>query len=434
MRRKPNSCSGCSFESHGTDFSQIEGTGSSGVMLIGEASGEMEARDQLPFRPYAPAGSLLERTLRRMGIDRQQFSISNVCRCRPRNNWLEGNPAEYSALTHCRPNLEAAIIERKPRCIVALGGTALRELTGMTGENRGISHLAGYILPHVVNTGLLGAPLVTIPVIANFHPTFLRRGKASLQGVFARILQRALNIASGKDTSYKFFNSPTRRRCDDCISFENDSHDPSCFICGGTGYIEEEGSLDARSLGYQTSPTVSDAESFAHYVLGHPESPESYDLETVESPSLDEDAREGFADTHIRLVQFAIDGAGAIAIPYERDFYQAIQALLHAPNTKCGHNVWLFDNKVLKAAGAREGIDLAPRGIVHDTLQMFHHWQPDLPAHLQFCAGFVNFPFPWKHLSGSNLALYGCADVDATLRLFNMLQKTLIRDGLWNDA
>jgi hypothetical protein len=100
---------------------------------------------------------------------------------------------------------------------------------------------------------------------------------------------------------------------------------------------------------------------------------------------------------------------------------------------KCGHNVWLFDNKVLRAAGEREGLDLLPRGVIHDTLQMFHHWQPDLPAHLQFAAGFVQFPFPWKHLAGTDLEFYGCCDVDATLRLYNMLEKTLRRDQLWGD-
>src|ERR1035437_2027117 len=100
-RAKPNSCSGCAIESHGTDFSRIEGTGANGVMLIGEASGETEARDQLPFRPYAPAGSLLERTFRRMGMDRAQFSITNCLRCRPRKNWLEDDTWGFGALTHC---------------------------------------------------------------------------------------------------------------------------------------------------------------------------------------------------------------------------------------------------------------------------------------------------------------------------------------------
>src|SRR6476646_1476580 len=147
-RCRPASCSGCPFENTGTDFSRVEGTGVNGVLLVGEASGEHEARECAPFRPFAPAGGVLERCLRRMGLDRQQFAISNAIRCRPNvHNWLEGNPAEYAALRHCRPNLDQAIADYRPRCIVSLGGVALRELTGEAGEARGVTHLAGYVMP-----------------------------------------------------------------------------------------------------------------------------------------------------------------------------------------------------------------------------------------------------------------------------------------------
>ena len=63
---------------------------------------------------------------------------------------------------------------------------------------------------------------------------------------------------------------------------------------------------------------------------------------------------------------------------------------------------------------------------------MFHHWQPDLPAHLQFAAQFVQFPFPWKHLAATDLEFYGCVDVDATLRLYTFLRAALEKDGLWD--
>src|ERR1700691_161533 len=146
-RAKPNSCSGCQCEHHGTDFSRIDGQGSLGVMVVAEASGELEAREGRPLVEYAPAGSLFARTLRRMGYSREQFSITNCIRCRPRNNWLSGAPWEFPALNHCRPNLDAAIRDRQPRAILALGDTALRELTGEAGEARGVSHLGGYVLP-----------------------------------------------------------------------------------------------------------------------------------------------------------------------------------------------------------------------------------------------------------------------------------------------
>lgn len=410
FRVKPDSCIGCDCHSHGTDFSAIEGTGSLGVMLVGEASGEHEQREGLPFRPGAPAGGVLTRILRGMGLSREQFSITNVLRCRPRNNWLEKSPWEHQAIIHCRPNLEQAILERKPKVIVALGGTAMRELTGMAGEAQGIGHLAGYVVPcrvrpqPQIDNGIVRPEMLTqnyIPVIGNFHPAYLRRGKASHQGIFARILKRAINIAAGRDHDWLW------------------------------GDPEEH----SAQLNYTTRPTAADAHAFAEHILGNPAAVVSYDLETSESASLDEDARDGFADTHIRLVQFAVEGRGAIAIPWEPVFVPAISAILRSPNPKCGHNVWLFDNKVLRAAGQREGLDLTPQGTIHDTLAMFHHWQPDLPAHLQAAASFVQFPFPWKHLGhdDSTLPFYGCCDVDATLRLYTMLEKTLRRDQVWGD-
>jgi uracil-DNA glycosylase family 4 len=407
-RAKPNSCIGCVLHGHGTDFSRIEGTGSNGTMLIGEASGEHEQREGTPFVNYAPAGGVLERVLRRMGVDRQQLSVTNVLRCRPRNNWLESAPWEYSAISHCRSNLDAAIAERRPRAIVALGGIATRELTGMAGEAQGVGHLCGYALPYRMRIHHDDSPLTklviptNIPVVPAFHPAFIRRGKASHTGVLARNIQRALNIAKGTDRDWLWNIDPEDR----------------------TTYGQ---------LRYQIHPSLDEAREFVQRVEDNTGLVVSYDIETRESASLDEDARDGFADTSITLIQFSVGEGSGIAFPWEGEYRRLAQRVLHAGNAKCGHNVWLFDNKVLAAAGAREGIDLTPKGVIHDTLAMFHHWQPDLPAHLQFAASFVQFPFPWKHLAGSHLAFYGCADVDATLRLYGMLRRTLERDGLWGD-
>ena len=393
MRQKPSSCDGCSCHSHGTDFSRVEGTGSLGVLIVAEASGEMEARDQLPLRPYAPAGSLLERAFKRMGLSREQFSITNCLRCRPVKNWLVGSPWEWSALTHCRPNLDAAIAERKPRAILAFGDTAMRELTGEAGEARGVSHLGGYVLRGPQD----------IPTIPCYHPAFIRRGKAAYQGLLYRTLNKSVQVAAGRDHEWLWNIDPERK--------------------------ETYGQLR-----YSLHPGLDEARSFAGRIAGNSGLVLSYDIETFESASLDEDARDGFTDTRIRLIQFSDENGSAIALPWEGAYRDVAAGILRLPNVKCGHNLWLFDNKVLEACGAREGLDLRPRGTIHDTLQMFHHWQPDLPAHLQFCAQFVRFPFPWKHLAATNLEFYGCVDVDATLRLYTFLEEALRRDGIYDSA
>lgn len=392
-RSKPASCSGCPIASHGTDFSQVEGTGSSGVMLVGEASGEHEQRDQLPFRPYAPAGGVLERTFRRMGVSREMFSITNCVRCRPRDNWLEGAPWEYGALAHCRPNLDAAMSERRPRAIVALGGTATRELTGLAGEKLGVSYLAGYVLP-----GREG-----VPVIPNFHPAFLRRGQMAYQGVFARVLQRALNVAAGRDHDWLWNIDPAN---------------PTTW--GNKRYV--------------IHPSLDDSLRFYNYIRDNPALPVAQDIETPESASMDEDARDGFRDTEIRQIQFSVGKDEGVAFPWREPYRSVAVGILHSRNPKYGHNWDNYDHKVLRAAAAREGWKYAPKTRVFDTLDMFHHWQPDLPAHLQFACQFIQFPFPWKHLHTlEHEPWYGCVDVDATWQLGEMLQATLKRDGLWDD-
>jgi uracil-DNA glycosylase family 4 len=424
MRQRPPSCEGCQLQHRGTDFSQVEGTGSLGVMIVAEASGELEARDQLPLRPYAPAGSLLERTFRRMGYSRQQFSLTNTLRCRPPNNWLSGAPYEFSVLNKCRPNLDAAIRDRRPRAILALGDTALRELTGEAGEARGVTHLAGYVLPTLgtrepctncisyesemkdascnvcrgsglVQNGGIGS----IPVIPTFHPAFIRRGKASYQGIFARNLQRAVNVAAGRDRAWEWDLEEAQRN--------------------GT-------------LKYETHPSLDSARAFLAQVRERSGSVLSYDIETFESASLDEDARDGFTDTRIRLIQFSTEAGHGIALPWEGSYRDIAAALLQTSNVKCGHNIYLFDNKVLEACGAREGLDLKPRGTLHDTLCMYHHWQPDLPAHLQFAAQFIQFPYPWKHLAATDIEFYGVTDVDATLQLYHFLDRQLRADGIYD--
>lgn len=426
-RCKPDTCAGCVLQPHGTDFSAVEGTGANGVLLVGEASGEHEQRDQLPFRPFAPSGGVLERCLRRLGMDRKSFAITNAIRCRPRNNWLENSPHEYPALRHCRPNLDKVIADYRPRVIVALGGIALRELTGVAGDSQGITYLAGYPLPLKVskqyicetcsgkgcsrchNIGDYGWGKVNsdIPVIGNFHPSYLRRGKASYQGVFSRILRRATQIAGGKDISWAWGINPA---------------DHSTW------------NTPAGKLDYWCHPSIDQARSFYLFLKDNPNLPVAQDLETSESTSLDEDAREGFQDTHIRLAQFSFQPRTGIALPWVGEYRRIAIDLFHLPNRKFGHNYDNFDWKVLRATAAREGWEHAPANRVHDTLDMFHHWQPDLPAHLQFCASFVEFPFPWKHLAGTNIEFYGIADVDATLQVGLMLEKVLKRDGLWGEG
>lgn len=81
MIDKLDACRACPLFGTGTGFINPEGSPLLGVTLVGEAGGENEAYDGLPFRPYAQAGSILERALRRNGYSRTQFRTFNVLQC-----------------------------------------------------------------------------------------------------------------------------------------------------------------------------------------------------------------------------------------------------------------------------------------------------------------------------------------------------------------
>src|SRR5262249_52438872 len=103
---KPETCDRCLGREWSPWFSASEGHGTLGVLLVGEALGQHEEQDGLPFRPQAQAGSLLERAFKRLGYDRSQFRITNIVRCRPPNDYLSGAPYEFQVIQHCRQYLD----------------------------------------------------------------------------------------------------------------------------------------------------------------------------------------------------------------------------------------------------------------------------------------------------------------------------------------
>lgn len=189
MIRKPPYCSTCILgpkefwcpSPHG--FSDLEGDGSSGLMVIAEALGRNEERKGLPLRPDAKAGGVYQKALDVGRLERGVTTITNVIRCRPPGNDLKGMPYERAAIDHCRQYLDQAVAERKPKLLLALGDVPLRELSMVVGT---ISELRGYVLPSRYG----------IPMIATYHPSHLARGAfGQLFGVFLHDIRTAYKFA-----------------------------------------------------------------------------------------------------------------------------------------------------------------------------------------------------------------------------------------------
>jgi len=359
----------------GTSFSVPDGKGTLGVVLIGEGLGHEEAVDGLPFRPKAQAGSKLEDTFRRLGVKRDQFFIWNILGCQPPGNLLEDMWYANGAIEHCMKTHFDRVVQgfHTPhiKTLVALGNTALRVLTGVSGDassKESISHLRGYVFPSKWGW-----------VVPAYHPSYLRRGNPQLTPTLVEDLRKAVAIAQGK-------------------------------------YWDFRGNSHWEKPTYITTPSLDDAWSYYYRALENEKLVISYDIETSSSPEVEEDEREEIAHEPIESIQFSLAAGEGIYLPYKDEYITIAHKMMLLPNRKIGWNNWFFDDPIMKNAGFKFG-----GGLPIDLMWMFKHWHPRLERALQKAASLFNFPFPWKHLYGTNMGLYGCADVDAPQRILPKL-------------
>jgi len=104
------------------------------VMVIGEAPGGQEIIKNEPFT--GDAGNLLNDFLREVGLNREEFYITNVVKCRPPNN----RTPSKKEIRDCLPKLITEIEEVKPQIIVLLGAVPLSAVLQI---NKGITKLTG---------------------------------------------------------------------------------------------------------------------------------------------------------------------------------------------------------------------------------------------------------------------------------------------------
>jgi uracil-DNA glycosylase family 4 len=136
------------------------------LMLIGEAPGEQEDLQGLPF--VGKAGQLLTQILESINIKRpDDIYIANTVKCRPPENRAP-YPAEQAA---CWPYLEAQIFHLvKPKIILLAGAPAVR---AVLKSDEPMSELRGKW------TKLPGSDIAVMPI---FHPAYLLRNQSKEKG------------------------------------------------------------------------------------------------------------------------------------------------------------------------------------------------------------------------------------------------------------
>lgn len=137
------------------------------IMFVGEAPGAEEELQGEPF--VGPAGQLLTKMIRAMGLERRELYIGNIMNWRPelplRPDGSQAGNREPTPeeMAFCLPFITAQIGVIAPAVIVALGATATRGLLGShafrsLGEVRGRWH-----------------EYEGIPLRVTYHPSYLLR-------------------------------------------------------------------------------------------------------------------------------------------------------------------------------------------------------------------------------------------------------------------
>ena len=130
------------------------------IFFCGEAPGAEEEVQGEPF--VGPAGQLLTKIIRAMGLEREQVYIGNIMNWRPEMPTEFGNRKPYlDEIAFCLPYLLAQIEIVQPKVIVALGATAVDGLLGHDPKRR-LGRIRGQ-----------WQQLGERPLMVTFHPSYL---------------------------------------------------------------------------------------------------------------------------------------------------------------------------------------------------------------------------------------------------------------------
>lgn len=177
LRRRVLECPVCNAHTHGKGR-VVFGVGDidASIVFCGEAPGADEEVKGEPF--VGPAGKLLTRMIKAMGLEREQVYIANILNWRPemegrlsgREVRQVGNrPPTEAEMRFCLPYLRAQLEVIQPKVIVALGSTAAQGLLGF-GTFKSLGQVRGRW--HEFN----GAPLMI-----TYHPSYLLRNTTKRQ-------------------------------------------------------------------------------------------------------------------------------------------------------------------------------------------------------------------------------------------------------------
>ena len=165
---------GCILKRSATNFVFGDGDPKSRIMFIGDAPGDEDDRQGLPFT--GPPGRLLERMLKAIGLERSTVYLSNLVPWRPPTG-RRLLPQESAV---CLPFAWRHIELANPAILVCLGDDAAQSLMGLKG---------GVIRNRGVWQELRADGGGNIRAIATLAPGYLLRASAAKRAVWRDLLE-----------------------------------------------------------------------------------------------------------------------------------------------------------------------------------------------------------------------------------------------------
>lgn len=117
-------CKKCRLCTNRTNIVFGQGNKKARLMFIGEGPGADEDKQGIPF--VGKAGQLMNNAFQALEINREDVYIANIVKCRPPSNRVP----EDDEIQTCLNYLRNQVILIKPKIIVLLGSTALKNILG----------------------------------------------------------------------------------------------------------------------------------------------------------------------------------------------------------------------------------------------------------------------------------------------------------------
>ena len=159
LKRKIEAIQDCDLKKNASKIVFGDGNIRSSIMIVGEGPGQKEDQLGKPF--VGDAGTLLNKMLKAIKIEREKIYITNVVNYRPPNN----RKPEKSEINRYSEYLKEHISIIDPQILILMGSTAMEALFG---RNKKISKERGQWKEIIIKQK-------TYKSIITFHPAYLLR-------------------------------------------------------------------------------------------------------------------------------------------------------------------------------------------------------------------------------------------------------------------